>query len=83
MKSNHYPNIVCQRAPGPPPTVESRRRWLRWCRDVVNDMDAVQGTQIFGPSSAPGVAVELPTGFSDRKCTTLVLMIGFRRLRGS
>lgn len=66
MKSNHYPNIVCQRAPGPPPTVESRRQWLRWCRDVVNDMDAVQGTQVFGPSSAPGVAVELPTGFSDR-----------------
>ena len=75
MKSDHYPTVVCQEAPGPPPTIHSRLEWIQRCGSIVDGMDATQMTQVFGPRSAPGVQVGLPTGFTDRKCTTLASKI--------
>ena len=80
MKSNHYPNVVCQLPPGPPPTDASRRLWYGRCGAIVADMDATAATQVFGPRSSPGIAVGLPTSFSDSKCTILASTVVFVRL---
>lgn len=57
--------------PSPLPSVATRRLFLRRCNAVELDMDATPERQIFGPRSAPEVAVGLPTGFSDGKWTIL------------
>lgn len=80
MKSNHYPNIVCQSAPGPPPTDASRRLWFSRCGAIVSDMDATAVTQVFGPRSTPGMEVGLPISFFDGKCTIVVSTVVFVRL---
>ena len=77
MQSSDYPNVVCQPAPGSPPTVDDRRDWLILCSRALNDMDVTQATQVFGPRSTPGVAVGLPIVLSHGKCTVLVLMTAF------
>lgn len=75
MKLNDYSNVVCQPAPGPPLTAASIRVWHRRCQVIVHDIDATIATQIFGPHSAPGVAVGLPTGFHDPEDRCIVQIV--------
>ena len=71
MRPTNYPNVVCSPMPSPLPSVASRRLFLKRCTAVELDMDATPETQIFGPRLDPGVAVRLPTAFSDGKWTIL------------
>lgn len=64
MKQHSFPNIRCVPAPGFVPSAPNRRKMLHACRAIESDMPATKATRVFGPEGSPGVAVDLPRGFS-------------------